>query len=277
MAAVTIRDRLIVGPMCTPAWGLEQDLALYTELGLKTVNLSTRKLDAFSKRTWKSMIASAGISVDTLLMQGIGFDLNEPGGWLATRRRLLEALEAATELDARRCMFCGGSGHGSSGALAASRFVEAIEPIQAVAKDLKIQLLLEPVRPQFAHLGFVHSIRDGVVLAQGLGIGLVFDVVHCWWEPGLAELLGQYSALIGLVQLADLNFSAPILDRVLPGDGELSLPAMIAPLVGSGYSGLFEIELVGAALEAEGYRRSILRALKYLGELELPLAMLGCP
>lgn len=270
MDTFTVRDRLVVGSMCTATWTLEQDLKLYRDLGLTTVNLSTEKLRAVPGDAWKTMIARSGLSVDTLLMRGIGFDLSRSESWPSTREHLAAAMQVAAELGARRCMFCGGSGHGIGGDEAAARFDEAMEPILGMPDELGIQLVLEPVRPQFAHLGFVHTIRDAVPIARRLRMGLVLDVVHVWWESKLEETLAANSDVIGLVQLADLYFSQPILERVSPGDGELPLSTIIGWLLSAGYLGLFEVELIGSAFEREGYKEAVVRALRFLGDLNIP-------
>ena len=261
-------SRLTVGAMSTPSWSLEEDLALYTELGLTTVNLSVHKFNGASNALLRSKLASAGVGVNTILLRGIGFNLRAPNTWRGTEDHLAQVIETASVLGASQCMFCGGSAHGMPGDEGAIAFAEAVAPTVRLATELGIRLLLEPVRPQFAHLGFVHSFRDGAAIVRSLGLGLVFDVVHCWWEPNLREAVARDVDLIGLVQMADLDLTSPVFERVLPGDGDLQLARTISILLGAGYEGLFEVELIGEALEREGYRHAVSRSLQYLALLE---------
>ena len=77
---------------------------------------------------------------------------------------------------------------------------------------------------------------------------------------------------IAAVQFADAQFGTPEKPspggRVVPGDGDLDVEAFIEAAVDSGYSGPFELEMVGPAIEAEGpfdaTRRAVESATKLL-------------
>src|SRR5207253_1154547 len=97
---------------------------------------------------------------------------------------------------------------------AVEAFGELFAPLFPALRASGMRFVLEPMRPQFAHLGFVHSLRDGVELARRFGIGLAFDTVHCWWEPGLGELLAANAGLVDSVQLGDLDFDGPLINRL---------------------------------------------------------------
>ena len=129
-------------------------------------------------------------------------------------------------------------------------------------------LLLEPVRTHFAFAGFVHALRDGVELAEELELGLMVDVTHCWWEPGLDGLLHRAAPRIGCVHLADLALDAPVLARLVPGDGHLPLATILASLDDAGYAGPLELELIGPAIVEEGPPAALARAVAHL--LALP-------
>jgi sugar phosphate isomerase/epimerase len=126
---------------------------------------------------------------------------------------------------------------------------------------------LEPTRPQFAHLGFVHSLRDGLALAAELDLGLVPDTAHEWWEPGLDGLVSAGARRFAAIQVADLSFEGPVLERRVPGDGEIPIAAMLAAAGAGGYEGPIELEILGSAIDAEGYESAIGRSLTYLSAL----------
>jgi len=73
---------------------------------------------------------------------------------------------------------------------------------------------------------------------------------------------------IGIVQVSDFavgTLSTP--NRLVAGDGDIPLRRIIGDLLEAGYTGLFDLELVGPAIEAEGYRGAIGRSCAYLSEL----------
>jgi len=53
----------------------------------------------------------------------------------------------------------------------------------------------------------------------------------------------------------------------VPGDGDIPLRRIIGWLLDAGYRGVFDLELVGPAIEAEGYRGALERSCTYLSEL----------
>jgi sugar phosphate isomerase/epimerase len=231
------------------------------------------KIAASPDQQWKRLMTEAGMRIHTVSFDTAGFfDLRNPESWSACQESYIQSLLGAKELGADQCVLTTGSGHGRPWEVVNAAFQQAIAPVVQVASDLGLRLLFEPVRPQFAHVSFVHSFADAVVVARSAGLGLSVDVVHCWWERGLAAAVRENIDVVGLVQLSDLRFSEPIIERINPGDGELPLAEYIGTFLGAGYDGAFDIELVGSALEREGYESAITRAFEYLSELDLSMS-----
>jgi sugar phosphate isomerase/epimerase len=64
------------------------------------------------------------------------------------------------------------------------------------------------------------------------------------------------------VQLSDWKIGSLCTpDRRVPGDGDIPLARLLHAIIASGYLGAFEIEMVGPAIEDEGYERAIARAI----------------
>jgi len=76
-------SRLIVGPMSTPSWTFQQDLALYRALNLKIINTSISKLPAVPIEELHSLFVEEGLTVHNL---GLGhgdsqYNLCRPETW----------------------------------------------------------------------------------------------------------------------------------------------------------------------------------------------------
>ena len=72
----------------------------------------------------------------------------------------------------------------------------------------------------------------------------------------------------GLVQVSDYvlgDRSAPC--RAVPGDGAIPLEDIIRAVLDAGYPGLFDIELVGPRIEAEGPRSATARAAQRISDI----------
>jgi sugar phosphate isomerase/epimerase len=136
-------------------------------------------------------------------------------------------IEVAQRLGATTVQTAGGSAGGSPYEVAVEHFTRAVAPVASVAASAGIRLALEPTRPQFAHIGFVHTVRDALAVATELGLWLVPDTAHSWWEPDVAGLLAHAASRIAVLQVADLAFGAPVLERLVPGDGSIPLQRLL--------------------------------------------------
>jgi sugar phosphate isomerase/epimerase len=258
-----------VSPTSSPGWTLEQDLALYRELHLTSVSTSAGKLSVASTDRWRTMLAEHGMRLNTVSLDvGGRFDLTRPATWPACQDAYVHSLHTAAELGATQCIVGSGSGHGHPWRVSVQAFADAVAPVLEAAADLGLRLLVEPVRPQFGNVGFVHCLADGIRLARDLGLGLSVDITHCWWDSNLGGLIRDNVDLVGVVKLADLRFGGPVLDRVNLGDGELPVAEIVGMFVGAGYDGDFVIELAGAAVIHEGCEIPIRRACAYLSQLQ---------
>ena len=64
-------------------------------------------------------------------------------------------------------------------------------------------------------------------------------------------------------------------DRRVPGDGDIPLARLLRILVDAGYAGAFELELVGPAIEDEGYESAIAARSRAMNSYGRPLPRRG--
>jgi sugar phosphate isomerase/epimerase len=265
-----IDSRLSINPTCTPAQTVAEDLAQSRRLGLCRLTLSSAKLERERLSAAKVVadVRAGGFSGVDSILQPAWFALAAPATWPALQERMLTALGVADALGTAFQMTTGG-GSGLAYEEALLAFFEAIAPVANDARSRGVRLLIEPARTQFAHVSFVHTLRDALALVAALGqdASVVFDVTHCWWEPGLDVLLANQVARIGSVHLADLSLDEPLNGRRVPGDGQLRLAEMTAALSGAGYVGPVEIEVLGPAIETEGVEAALARSVASASEL----------
>jgi sugar phosphate isomerase/epimerase len=258
--------RLCVNSLSSQRWTLQEDLDCYERLGIGRISVFLPKLLAAGLDRAVADITGRGLRVDGVL-PGRSFDLSDEASWPRARDALVMGVEVARRLGATTVQTPGGSARGQSYELAAERLGEALAPVAAAASQAGIRLALEPTRPQFAHIGFVHTVRDALALAAHLGIWIAPDSAHSWWEPGIEGLLAEGASRIAVVQVADLAFRAPVLERLVPGDGAIRLGSFLGAPVEAGFAGPFELEIIGSAIENEGYESAIRRAFAHLTRL----------
>jgi len=90
----------------------------------------------------------------------------------------------------------------------------------------------------------------------------------CWAERGLAATIRDGVDRIQLVQVSDFKVgTVASSQRLVPGDGDIPVARILGDLVGAGYAGFFELELIGDAILAEGYDVAVPRAVNTLDAL----------
>jgi sugar phosphate isomerase/epimerase len=145
--------------------------------------------------------------------------------------------------------------------------VSALEPVTAYAATKGVPLAIENNSTATRGNGFIHTLLDAAELSQDTGIGIVLELQNCWMERHLARLFREHVKRFALVQVSDfLVGEAAKLNRRVPGDGSMPIEWMLERLLDAGYGGLFEIEVLGPAIEEEGYASAISRSLDWLSE-----------
>ena len=121
-------------------------------------------------------------------------------------------------------------------------------------------------------VGFVHSLRDVIDLADRLDTGVCMEINACWAERDLDRTIIAGVERLALVQVSDFRvgtLATP--DRLVPGDGDIPIRRILTAVLAAGYRGAFDLELIGPNIEAEGYERAIPRAVRALDELLIDL------
>ena len=266
-ARAAMHPRVCVSAICTYKLDLAADLDFWADNGIDCVGVSVAKLEAFGWDEGTRRVADAGVRVANLI--GLGpFVLTRPEQWEAQRERLVRALEAGRELNAECVVFTTGPAGPLPWDEAADALETALGPVLAEARAFGIPFAVEHTNSLRVDVGFVHSLRDVVDLARRLGTGVCMEVNACWAERGLAETIAASIDVIRLVQVSDFaigTLATP--DRLVPGDGDIPLARIIGQVLGAGYPGVFDLELIGPKIEAEGYAAAVPRAVANLGDL----------
>jgi sugar phosphate isomerase/epimerase len=186
--------------------------------------------------------------------------------WEEPRRKLLEIIRIANRLGSRTIYMLSG-GHGSlDWDEAADCFRRAIAPCVTEADKVGIRLAIENAPILYADLHLAHSLRDTVTLAEIAGIGVCADLFGCWCEQGIHGTIARAGSRIVLVQISDFVLGDRSLPaRAVPGDGVIPLRRLTERILQTGYSGGFDLELLGPRIEREGALSAVRRAGDHFG------------
>lgn len=135
---------------------------------------------------------------------------------------------------------------------------EGIAQLADYAKDLPIQLALEPLHPMYANdrsclntLAQAHALCRAVeaspVQPHTPKIAIALDLYHCWWDPDLYSQIEAISADNRLCAFHVCDWLVPtndlLMDRGMMGDGVIDIPKIRQCVEHNGYNGQVEVEI----------------------------------
>jgi sugar phosphate isomerase/epimerase len=261
-----------VNQITLPGTTFEEDIRLLGRLGAPAIGVLRHKLAGPGAAAGAKLIADAGLGVSVLLGLG-GFRLEDPSTWATTFDDLRSALADAATIGAGHLLLSSGPPGALSYEEAEVRFREILATALPEAADRGVPFAFEPNHALRVDLGYVHSLHDGLDLADDVDspwFSVIVETNNCWIERHLYDNLANRSHRIGLVQINDFaagTLSTP--DRVPLGEGMIPLPRILGALVDAGYDGYFEIEVVGPTVERLGGEETTRRCIDYLTRLGL--------
>jgi len=258
---VSVHPRISVSAVSSWNNTFDEDIELWAAVGIDRVGLSLAKLLAAGVERSATRVRDAGLTVTNVVAAG-GFMLDDESSWLAGRARLEDAIHACVTVSAGCLVVTTGRAAPMTWEDAASRFADAMAPVLQSARSADVKVALEHTNPFRTDVSFVHTLRDALDLAERMDIGVCVETNACWAERDIDTTLATGIPHIALVQVSDHAIGTlRSADRLVPGDGDIPLGRLVGALGSAGYTGAYDIELIGPHIEAEGYRSAITRSL----------------
>jgi sugar phosphate isomerase/epimerase len=266
---IAMHERLSVNQICFPGATIAQLEDYWRTLQLARVSCLSMPLLGDNFESLRAVLTRNHFQLETIahvfLASG---DLSIRDATQNARARLSELIHKAEQLRARSIYMMTG-GHGNlMWEQAADSFSEAIAPCVAQAKDAGIELAIENAPAVYADVNIAHTLRDAIALAEMANIGVCIELFACWAEAGLRDLFERALPRCVLVQLSDYVYGDRALPaRAVPGDGAIPLRQIIEWLLGVGYKGAFDLEIIGPRIDREGHVAAAQRAANYLDKI----------
>jgi sugar phosphate isomerase/epimerase len=252
--------------MCTYPWSFGDELNLWEELGVRKVGVIVAKLDAYGLDKAVSALLERSMTATTVITRR--FDLSAPDTWDETRAFINDSVDLAS-LIGGSVYFTPGRRDGRSFDQLTASLADAVAPCAAHAASKRVRLAIEPSLR--TDVSYVHTLRDGLDVAQRVGTDVVADLGNCWMERDYEDTVRRAGPRIAAVQFADAFYGTSIVPavggRAVPGDGDLPIAGFLQAAVDGGWTGPFELEMVGPKIDAEGHAPALRRAIERAGRL----------
>lgn len=248
-------SRFSICELSTPDLTFEEDLELYSQVGAAGISVCETKLDdedddARRVAAMKEAGLKCAVAIPTnngVLTCGNLFpgpeDIDERIEAMKGSIRRLAPFEPDT------IVVLTGSPRERTAREAREVAVRGLREASAVAAEYGFNLSLEPIREDLdLDVSTVATIAETLDLIAEVGapnLDICYDVYHLWDQPDVNAETERHADQIGGVHICDWR-EPPRLgigDRLVPGDGEMDLPPVIAALERGGYKGWYDIEI----------------------------------
>jgi hypothetical protein len=209
--------------MCTFSWSFEQELTLWSDMGVRHVGLLINKVADAPERKLKQL-DDAGIRISTLIVGG--FQLADRSTWAANQAAHREAIDMVAEHGGLSIYFTSGRTVRCDWDEDFALLAEAVAPTVAYGKQRGVIAALEPTTRTAT--SFVTTLADGIDVAERTGLGIVADLANVWTERGLPRTIQRAAPHVALWQIDDIVIGG--LQHVLD----------------TGYREVFDLEVVAA-------------------------------
>jgi sugar phosphate isomerase/epimerase len=222
------------------------DVAVIRGAGVVAMGVDEAAVDAIGVDEALRILDGEGVAASSYM--GLE-NILRPDGGTASFDEAARRLDVAAELGAPAAIV-------ATGPLGARPLAEAdaicrdwLERAAPIAGERGVRLMLEPVHPVMRFWSYVHTLRHGLDLVEGVvGVGVLLDFGHLWWENDLDALIRVHVDEIVSVQVTNVDSGAMEevrYDRApLPAGGDVPVADLVALLESSGYRGWYEDETI---------------------------------
>jgi sugar phosphate isomerase/epimerase len=249
---VSWHPRLSVDEECAGPLAFTEEIEFWRTLGVDNIGMIGPRLQAIDFDV--DLVRSTGVTVSNVVCSDL--------------RIIGRALEFAAAIGSDSLWVTPGSIGSRLWEEAAEDFCGRYGPSITRAKELDLQFGVQPTNSIRCDLSFIFTLRDAIELAKMADTGVILELECCWYERGLQQLVRDHVDMITLVQIGDFQIgttSSP--NRSAIGDGDIPLERLIAIILDAGYTGMFDLELIGPKIEAEGWFSATRRSLEAASEI----------
>ena len=252
MNAIPIKDlsRLCIHTITTKPWSIEEAALNYSSAGVTGITV------------WRDTLEGRDISKTGELLRNHGLDIVSlcRGGFFPSRdkkrrqeaiddnrKAIQEAYELGTDLIVLVC------GADPSQSLDDSRkqIFDGICSVLQEAETAGIRLAIEPLHPMYADtrsaINTIGQANDMVEAINSQWIGVVADVYHLWWDPGLEKEIYRSGKNHSLFAYHVSDWRSPttdlLNDRGIMGEGCIPIRKIRSWMETAGFDGYIEVEI----------------------------------
>lgn len=246
-----------ISEFTTNPWPFERDVEAYARLGAGAIEVCEFKLDPARSAEQMRLPGAHGLTVSSVqpAVRTLFPSLSqpEPSDVAARVSRFRQSVERLAPF-AAQAAFVTNTGIAPGGDV--QRVIDACaREYRALAEhcaDHGVRLALEPLNPSIANVETaIWTVAQAMEIIRAVdhpAFGLCLDCWNVWQNADLAREIAACGDRIFVVQVSDWRTPRSFQDRLVPGRGEIPLPAFLRAVRESGFSGAYSVEIFSAGV-----------------------------
>jgi len=248
-------SRLSVNQICVlPQWSLAQAIDALARHGVPAISVWREKLAEIGVAGAKKRIDGAGLAVSGLCFAGL-ISSADAAEAAKARDDVRRAIDETAGIGAACLVFLSGGVDPRAKDLAATRarVLDGLAQLEDHARQAGVVIAIEPLHPMAcATRSVLTTLKLANDWCDALGaedvFGVTVDAYVTWWDPELPGQIARAGKRIRAFHVSDwlVDTQDLRLDRGMPGDGVIDLPAIRRMVEAAGYTGHVEVEILSA-------------------------------
>lgn len=261
-----MHPRISINTLCFAPDHLDRLTGKVARIGARGISPDLEQVLEFGITKTAHLLGDTALEVATLTHRAFSFATPELAA--SGRDRLSRTIEVAAAIGAPTVTMTTGGRGALSWPDSVERFAEAVAPCAQLARSAGIRLGIEPTSHLYADASIAHRLADTSTIAQRAGIDVAIDLFACWFDADIETAIASAAPGIALVQVSDYVAGDRALPcRAVPGEGIVPLGSLIPAILHSGFTGWFDLEIIGPRLLADDAEYGLRRASAYLAGL----------
>jgi sugar phosphate isomerase/epimerase len=244
--------RFSVCEITTIGSSFEEDLETYRRAGVEGIGVCEFKLPEGDDGAAVGKLRESGLTATICLPATLSVlplpRLAGPDDPAERVESICAGIRRLAAFDPVTCICLTGPQGDRSRDEARSVAVEGLREIARTAREAGVGIGLEPIHASIRDdWTLVASLPEALELLEEVGepnLKIMYDTWHLWDTPDVeADTRAHAREFVGVHVNDRRRETRGWNDRVLPGDGKIDLPALVAALVDGGYDGWYDLEI----------------------------------
>jgi sugar phosphate isomerase/epimerase len=248
---------LSMNQMTTYRWSLAQDVENYQDAGYSAIGVWRNKFIDENEDQAIDLVTRSGLSVTNVSWAG-GFTGSDGRPLADSVEDAADAIRFAASMMAGCLVIYSGGRNNHIYSHAGRLLRSALDELLPMAEMWEVPLAIEPMHPACAtDWTFLTSLESVIELVEQYDspfLKVAYDTYHFPLGSRRRNVLSRLAPYLGVVFLGD-RLQPPSVDqeRCPLGHGRLPLIEIIATLQDAGYTGPYDVKLMGPDIEACDY------------------------